>query len=476
MSRNLQDVLAMCRENDVQIIDFKMTDIDGRWHHLSIPVSRLTEDTMKYGIGFDGSNYGFAAVENSDMVFIPDLDSAIIDPFMAVPTLSMIGDVMVIDRPNNRPFNQYPRNVAKRAAEYLKETGIADTMIIGPEYEFYIFDGVRYENRPERTGFAIDCEQAEWNSYGQNNNNGFVVGHAKGYHTDLPMDVNADLRSTMSLLLEDWGVKVKYHHSEVGGCGQMEIEVSMDEMTKLADGTMTAKYVIKNAAAMEGKTATLMPKPIAKEAGSGMHVHMLLLKDGEPVFYDENNYAQLSDTAMYFIGGLLTHAASLCAITNPSTNSYKRLIPGYEAPVTIGYAMSNRSAVVRIPAYAKAPKDKRFELRNPDATCNPYYAYAAILMAGLDGIANKIDPHAKGWGPFDFNLWDLPEEEKAKLGGLPKSLDEALDALEADHEYLTKGGVFPQELLDILIKRTRAVAEQVNRAPHPKEFELYYDL
>ena len=250
----------------------------------------------------------------------------------------------------------------------------------------------------------------------------------------------------------------------------------MDEMTKLADGTMTAKYVIKNAAAMEGKTATLMPKPIAKEAGSGMHVHMLLLKDGEPVFYDENNYAQLSDTAMYFIGGLLTHAASLCAITNPSTNSYKRLIPGYEAPVTIGYAMSNRSAVVRIPAYAKAPKDKRFELRNPDATCNPYYAYAAILMAGLDGVANKIDPHAKGWGPFDFNLWDLPEEEKAKLGGLPKSLDEALDALEADHEYLTKGGVFPQELLDILIKRTRAVAEQVNRAPHHKEFELYYDL
>ena len=389
---------------------------------------------------------------------------------------SAIGDVMVIDRPNNRPFNQYPRNVAKRANEYMKETGIADTMIIGPEYEFYIFDGVRYENRPERTGFAIDCEQAEWNSYGQNNNNGFVVGHAKGYHTDLPMDVNADLRSTMSLLLEDWGVKVKYHHSEVGGCGQMEIEVSMDEMTKLADGTMTAKYVIKNAAAMEGKTATLTPKPIAKEAGSGMHVHMLLLKDGEPVFYDENNYAQLSDTAMYFIGGLLTHAASLCAITNPSTNSYKRLIPGYEAPVTIGYAMSNRSAVVRIPAYAKAPKDKRFELRNPDATCNPYYAYAAILMAGLDGIANKIDPHAKGWGPFDFNLWDLPEEEKAKLGGLPKSLDEALDALEADHEYLTKGGVFPQELLDILIKRTRAVAEQVNRAPHPKEFELYYDL
>ena len=476
MSRSLQDVLAMCRENNVEIIDFKMTDIDGRWHHLSIPVDRLTEDTMKYGIGFDGSNYGFAAVENSDMVFIPDLDSAVIDPFMEVPTLSMIGDVMVIARPNNTPFNQYPRNVAKRANEYMKETGVADTMIIGPEYEFYIFDSLQYKNSPESAGYAIGCEQAEWNSFGDKNNNGYIVGHARGYHTDLPMDVNADLRSRMCLLLNQWGVTVKYHHAEVGGCGQMEIEVAMDEMTKLADGTMTAKYIIKNTAAKAGKTATLMPKPIRGEAGSGMHVHMQLFKDGENVFYDENGYAQLSDTALYFIGGLLTHAASLCAITNPSTNSYKRLIPGFEAPVTIGYAMSNRSAVVRIPAYAKAPKDKRFELRNPDATCNPYYAYAAILMAGLDGIEKKIDPHAKGWGPFDFNLWDLPTEEKAKLGGLPGSLDEALDALERDHDYLTRGGVFPQELLDVLIRRERLTGEQVTRAPHPKEFELYYDL
>ena len=466
----------MCEENGVQIISFKMTDIDGRWHHLCIPVGRLTEDTMKYGIGFDGSNYGYAAVENSDMVFIPDLDSAVIDNFMEVPTLSMIGDVMVIDRPNNRPFNQYPRNVAKRAYDYMKETGVADTMIIGPEYEFYIFDGVHYTNSPENTGYDIECEQAEWNSNADYNNNGYVVGHAKGYHTALPTDVNADLRSTMCMMLEDWGVKVKYHHAEVGGCGQMEIEVAMDEMPALADGTMTAKYVIKNAAAQAGKTATLMPKPVVKEAGSGMHVHMLLFKDGQPVFYDENGYAQLSETAMHFIGGLLTHAASLCAITNPSTNSYKRLIPGYEAPVTIGYAMSNRSAVIRIPAYAKAPKDKRFELRNPDATCNPYYAYAAILMAGLDGVEKGIDPHEKGWGPFDFNLWNLPEEEKAKLGGLPKSLGEALDALEADHDYLTKGGVFPEELIKIMIKRERAADELVNRAPHPKEFELYYDL
>lgn len=465
----------MCEENEVEIVDFKMTDLDGRWRHLSIPVSRLNEDTMKYGIGFDGSNYGYAPVENSDMVFVPDLDSAAIDPYCEVPTLTMIGDVMVIATPENRPFDQYPRNVAKRAVKFMQESGVADEMIIGPEYEFYIFDAIYYSNKLDDTGYMIDACQAEWNSAEENNNNGYIVPHHGGYHTSLPMDVNNGLRSRMVLDLEDMGVKVKYHHHEVGGCGQEEIEVELGEMTAMADNTMTAKYVIKNCAAEEGCTATLMPKPVAGEAGSGMHVHMLLMKDGEPVFYDADGYAQLSKTAMYFIGGLLTHAASICAITNPSTNSYKRLIPGFEAPVTIGYAMANRSAVVRIPAYAKSPKNKRFELRNPDATCNPYYAYAAILMAGLDGIANKIDPHEKGWGPFDFNLFDLPEEEK-KLGGLPKSLDEALDALEADHEYLTRGGVFPERLIDIWVKKHRAESAKISRLPHTAEFAMYYDL
>ena len=474
--RTLEEVLAMCEEYNVEIVDFKMTDLDGRWRHLSIPVGRLTKDTMEYGIGFDGSNYGYAPVENSDMVFVPDLDSAVIDGFNEIPTLSMIGDVMIIDRPENRPFDQYPRNVAKRASQYMKETGIANEMIIGPEYEFYVFDGVQFSNKPEDTGYKIEACQAEWNSSSPCNNNGFVLQHHAGYHSSLPMDVNNDLRSLMTLILEEWGVKVKYHHHEVGGCGQLEIEVELDEMTKMADNTMIAKYVIKNAAAQEGRTATLMPKPIAGEAGSGMHVHMLLMKDGKPVFYDENNYAQLSDTAMYFIGGLLSHAASLCAITNPSTNSYKRLIPGFEAPVTIGYAMANRSAVVRIPAYAKSPSNKRFELRNPDATCNPYYAYAAILMAGLDGVQNKIDPHEMGWGPFDFNLFDLPEEEKAKLGGLPATLDEALDALEKDHDYLTRGGVFPERLIQIWIEKHRAESSRITHLPHPAEFAMYYDL
>ena len=476
MAKSLQDVLAMCEENDIKIIDFKMTDIDGRWRHLSIPAGRLNEDTMRYGIGFDGSNYGYAPVESSDMVFVPDLDSAVIDNFAKVPTLSMIGDVMIIDRPLNRPFDQYPRNVAKRARDYMRETGIADTMIIGPEYEFYVFDRVEFENKPNCAGYSIQAKQAEWVDAFHDNNNGYQVQHHAGYHTSLPMDITNDLRSRICLMLEDWGVKVKYHHHEVGGCGQLEVEVELGEMVDLADGTMAAKYVIKNAAVESGMTATFMPKPIRGEAGSGMHVHMLLTKDGKPVFYDENGYAQLSDTAMHFIGGLLTHAASLCAITNPSTNSYKRLIPGFEAPVTIGYAMANRSAVVRIPAYAKSPMAKRFELRNPDATCNPYYAYAAILMAGLDGVMKGIDPHAMGWGPFDCNLFDLPEEEKAKLGGLPASLEEAADALEKDHEYLTKGGVFPERLIELIIKRDRESAEKVNRAPHPAEFALYYDL
>ena len=476
MKKTLQDILQLCKDEEIRIVDFKMTDIDGRWRHLSIPVERLNEDTMTYGVGFDGSNYGYAPVESSDMVFVPDLDSATIDQFAAVPTLSMIGDVMVIDRPQNRPFDQYPRNVARRAVEYLKETGIADTMVVGPEYEFYVFDGVQYENRPESAGYHIDCVQAEWNGGNPANNSGYQVRHHAGYHTSLPLDVTNDLRSQITLDLEDWGVKVKYHHHEVGGCGQLEVEVELGEMVALADATMAAKYVIKNDAVAFGKTATFMPKPVAGEAGSGMHVHMLLFKDGKPVFYDEKGYAQLSDTAMHFIGGLLTHAASLCAITNPSTNSYKRLVPGFEAPVTIGYAMANRSAVVRIPAYAKSPANKRFELRNPDATCNPYYAYAAILMAGLDGVKKGIDPHANGWGPFDCNLFDLPEEEKAKLGGLPTSLQEAADALEKDHDYLTEGGVFPQRLIDLIVERDRAAAEKIARLPHPEEFAQYYDV
>ena len=466
----------MIKDNGIEMVDFKLTDIDGRWRHLSIPADRLSEKTMTQGIGFDGSNYGYAPVENSDMVFVPVLDSAVIDKYSETPTLSMIGDVKVIEIPENKPFDQYPRNVAKRALEYLKETGIADTMIIGPEYEFYLFDDINYEVTSQDLSVSIFTKQAHWASNSQSNNLGYQIKQGAGYHAALPMDVCNDIRSRMCLAMAEWGINVKYHHPEVGGCGQNEIEVELGEMLKLADDTMAAKYVIKNEAVLDGRTATLMPKPLAGEAGSGMHVHMLLTKDGQPVFYNPDNYGQLSDEALWFIGGLLTHARSLCAITNPSTNSYKRLVPGFEAPVTIGYAMANRSAVVRIPAYAKTPDTKRFELRNPDATCNPYYAYAAILMAGLDGIANKIDPHEKGWGPYDFNLFDLSDEEKAKIEGLPSSLTEAIEALEKDHEYLTKGGVFPERLLNQLMKRLKKTNAELSKIPHPAEFEMYYDL
>ena len=479
MFKTLKEAQAFIKENDIKMIDFKMIDIDGRWRHISIPSQRLTEDTMTYGIGFDGSNYGYAAVEKSDMVFIPNLESAQIDPFVSQPTLTMTGDVCIIGKVGeaNRPFDQYPRNVAIRAQEYMQEAGIADKMIIGPEFEFHLLDHVSYEAKPNRVAYEVDTEQSEWNS-GENEvqNLGYKVPGGGGYHIAAPQDITYDIRSQMCLMLEEWGVKVKYHHHEVGGSGQVEIEVELGEMLEMADKTMIIKYIVKNEAVANGKTATFMPKPIFGEAGNGMHVHMLLFKDGKPLFFDENGYSGLSDVAHWFMGGLLKHARSLCAITNPSTNSFKRLVPGYEAPVTIGYATSNRSAVIRIPAYAKSPESKRFEIRNPDATCNPYYAYAAILMAGLDGIQNKIDPEKNGWGPYDFNLYNLSEEEKAKLEALPTTLDEALDALEADYEYLTKGGVFPEALLKTWIKRKRAEAKKINQIPHPAEFGFYYDL
>ena len=477
MFQNIQQVQDFIQEKGIRFVDFKMIDLRGRWKHLSIPAERFQEEILEHGIGFDGSNYGYAMVENSDMVFIPDISTAVVDPFVKVPTLTMIGDVKVIDQPMNRPFAQYPRNVAKRAIAYMKETEIADEMIIGPEYEFHVFDGVSVSEKPNEIALRIYDKESVWTAnMPAEENNGFHTPPHGGYHADQPSDVTFDLRNEMCMEMEKWGVRVKYHHHEVGGSGQLEIETELGEMTSLADATMAAKYVIRNTAAANGMTATFLPKPVYGEAGNGMHVHMLLKKDGKPVFYDPDRYGQLSETAMYFIGGLLTHVRSLCAITNPTTNSYKRLIPGFEAPVTIGYAMANRSAVVRIPAYVKSPEKKRFELRNPDATCNPYYAYAAILMAGLDGVKNKIDPADHNWGPFDFNLFDLSEEERTALGHLPATLEEALDALEADHDYLTAGGVFPEELIQNWIKTIRADVNEISRIPHPAEFARYYDL
>jgi len=475
--KNYEEVINFCREKEIQMIDFKMIDLLGRWRHLSITTGRFTPDTLKYGIGFDGSNYGFAPVEKSDMVFIPDISTSFYDPFTEVPTLSMIGDVFVIAQPENYRFDQDPRTIAYKAEDYMKSTGIADEMIIGPEFEFYIFDHVSYECAPQRTGFTVDAEQAIWNS-GENEyeNLGFKIPLKGGYHITPPQDVLYDLRSRMCILMEENNIPIKYHHHEVGGPGQVEIEVEFGRMREMADKTMLSKYLIKNLAFAEGKTVTFMPKPLYGEAGNGLHVHMHLFKNGKPIFYDKDGYSGLSKEALYFIGGLLKHAPAVLAFTNPSTNSYKRLIPGYEAPVSICFATANRSAVIRIPAYAKAPEQKRFEFRSSDATCNPYLAYSAILMAGLDGITKKIDPMAEGFGPYDINLYNLPPEEQAKIKSLPKSLDEALDALEKDYEFLLAGGVFPKRLIEIWIDKKRAEARRVNDIPHPMEFELYYDL
>ncbi|MGI6551509.1 MAG: type I glutamate--ammonia ligase [Syntrophomonadales bacterium] len=475
MFESFEQAREYCVNHGIQMVDFKMIDLLGRWRHLTIPVGRFTEKIFADGIGFDGSNYGFAPVEKSDMVFIPDLSTAILDPFVGVPTLSMIGDVYVIDTPLRR-FEQDPRTVAIKAEEYMKSTGIADEMRTGPEFEFYVFDHISYQVKPQISGFEIDVTQAEWNSGEGRPNLGYKIPAKGGYHITPPMDVLYDLRSRMCMLLEERNVPVKYHHHEVGGPGQLEIEVEFGGMREMADKTMLVKYIVKNAAFAEGKTATFMPKPLLAEAGSGMHVHMHLFKEGKPLFYDANGYSGLSEIALNFIGGILHHSPALSGFTDPSTNSYKRLVPGYEAPVSICFATANRSAVIRIPAYATSPDQKRFEFRPCDATCNPYYAYAAILMAGLDGIEQKIDPVAAGFGPYDVNLYNLPPEEQAKIKSMPTTLDEALDALEKDNQFLQKGGVFSQRLIEIWIEKKRQETKQLKLTPHPLEFSLYYDL
>ena len=476
MFTNINEAKAFCEKHSVKMVDFMMVDINGRWRHLTIPIDRFIEDTLKDGIGFDGSNYGFAPVEKSDMIFIPDLKTAYLDAFAEVPTITMIGDVYVIGVADNSRFDQYPRNVAMRAEEYLRSTGIADEMRISPEFEFHVFDHVSYAVKPNMAKFRVDTAQAEWNTGIEPENLGYKMPHKGGYHMTPPMDTLSGYRSRVVMIMEDYGIRVKYHHHEVGGPGQVEIEVEFGGLLEMADKTMLTKYIIKNAAMTEKKTATFMPKPIFGEAGNGMHVHLHLFKNGKPLFYDANGYSQLSETALFFIGGLLKHIRALCGFTNPSTNSYKRLVPGYEAPSTIGYATSNRSSVIRIPGYAKEPNQKRFELRSPDGTCNPYYAYSAILMAGIDGIKNKIDPQKSGYGPYDFNLYSLSKKDKAKIKFLPQSLDEALDALEADHEFLMQGGVFPKRLIEILVENKRKEAARYKLLPHPVEFETYFDL
>lgn len=475
MFTNFNDLKNFVERENIKIVDFKVITLPGRWNHLAIPVERLNEKLFTDGIGFDGSSYGYSTIENSDMCFIPDMTTAFVDPYCKVPTLSMIANIYTIGQDEGR-FSGDPRYIAEKAETCLRDLGIADEFVIGPEFEFYIFDHISFETKNQHQEISIDSEQAPWNTNAKENNYGYKVPFQKGYHMGLPYDINNDLRSEMVLKLQEMGIPVKYHHHEVGAAGQLEIEVELGEMTKMADATMMAKYVIKNEAIAHGKTATFMPKPLYGEAGSGMHVHMLLRKNGANLFYGDN-YSKLSDEALYFIGGILKHSKALLGFTNPSTNSYKRLVPGFEAPVSICFATGNRSSVIRIPGYVKEASKRRFEFRPSDATANPYLAYSALLMAGIDGIINKIDPTEEGFGPYDVNVFNMPAEERDKIEALPKSLDEALEELKKDCKFLTRNGVFDEHFINTWIKyKYEKELKKSMQVPNPIEFELYYDL
>jgi len=473
---SFDELKAFCADRGIKFADFKVIDLKGRWHHLTMPVERFTKDTMVEGIGFDGSSYGFLTVEKSDMVFIPDIKSAFVDPFAKAPTLSMIGDIYTLGGGRQR-YQGDPRHVAEKAEMYMKESGIADTCLLGPEFEFYILDHVSYKNTPNHMEVFLDSAQAEWNSADRETKNlGYKVPAHGGYHVDLPMDITYDLRNEMAENLGNHGVPVKYHHSENGGPGQVEIEMGFGPLKVSADRTMLLKYIVKNTAVVNNKTVTFMPKPFFGEAGNGMHVHIHLFKGGNPVFYDPKGYSALSDTALYAIGGILKHSPALMAFTNPSTNSYKRLVPGYEAPVSLCFGTANRSSVIRIPGYATEPSEKRFEYRPLDATSNPYTAYSALLMAAVDGIKNKTDPTAEGFGPYDINVYNLSDEERSNIKSLPKSLEEAADSLQKDYAFLLEGEVFTEGIINDQIKAIREDAMKVGIIPHPAEYQLYYDL
>lgn len=411
------------------------------------------------------------------MLLIPDAESAFVDPFIREPTLSLICDVY--DPDGLKPYSRDPRYIARKAEKYMASTGIADAAYFGPELEFFIFDDVQFDvlTPYKGMGYSINSNEAIWNS---NHNSTPNLGHRprfkEGYFPVPPTDTQTDIRNEMAETMMRMGMKIELHHHEVATAGQAEIGIRFNTLTRMADQTMMYKYAVKNVALRNGKTATFMPKPLFGDNGSGMHTHQSLWKGGEPLFFDRDGYAMLSRTALYYIGGLLTHAHSLLAFCSPSTNSYKRLVPGYEAPVNLVFSSRNRSAAVRIPMYSDNPKSKRIEFRPPDGTCNPYLAFAAMLMAGLDGIQNKIDPTEAGFGPINKNIYHLPEEEKKKIKSVPGSLDEALAALEKDHDYLTKGGVFSEEFINAWIeyKRTTEI-DPVRIRTHPYELYLYYD-
>ncbi len=465
-------VIAFARDQGVKIVDFRFSDLLGQWQHFSIPVSELSESLFQEGIGFDGSSIkGFQQIYESDMLLFPDPRTAIVDPVLEVPTLSLICDV--VDPVTKARYSRDPRYVAHKAEAHLRASGIADTSYWGPEMEFYIFNSIRFGQGVNEGFYHIDSDEGIWNS-GRNGtpNLGFRPRLKEGYFPVPPVDKLQDVRSRITMALMEAGIDVEVHHHEVGTAGQAEIDMRYDSLVAMADKVLLFKYVVKNVCMREGLTATFMPKPLFGDNGSGMHTHQSLWKEGEPLFYDRDGYAMLSDLARFYIGGLLHHAPALLAFAAPTTNSYRRLVPGYEAPIKLAYSARNRSACIRIPTYSERPQLRRLEFRSPDPTANPYLAFAAMLMAGLDGIRRRIEPPS----PIEADLYELEGEAAGRVKDLPGSLQEVLTALEEDHDFLYEGGVFTEDLVRtwIDLKREREV-DPVRLRPHPYEFMLYAD-
>ena len=472
MFQSFEELLKYVKDEGVEMIDIRFCDLPGIMQHFTVPVSSFDESVATDGLAFDGSSIrGFQAINESDMALFPDPTTAYIDPFRRAKTLAL--NFFIHDPISGEAYSRDPRNIARKALAYLSTTGIADTAFFAPEAEFYIFDSVRYSTGPNEGYFHIDSEEGWWNSGKEGDNRGYKTRFKGGYFPVAPYDHYGDLRDDMVKKLENVDLLVERAHHEVGTAGQAEINYRFDTLLKAADDVMKFKYIIKNTAWHAGKSVTFMPKPIFGDNGSGMHVHQSLWKDGDPLFYSETGYGGLSDMARWYIGGILKHAPSLLAFTNPTVNSYHRLVPGYEAPISLVYSSRNRSASVRIPITGSNPKAKRVETRFPDPSANPYLAFSALMLAGVDGIKNKIEPAA----PIDKDIYELPPDEMAEIEQVPTSLGAVLDALEADHDYLTVGNVFTPDLIETWIsyKREHEIAP-VQLRPHPHEFELYYDI
>ncbi len=467
-----KEVLDFAKKNDVDMVDIKFMDLLGTWQHFSVPESVLEESLFEDGLGFDGSSVrGWQAINASDMLVIPDPTTAKMDPFTHIPTLSILCNI--VDPITKEKYSRDPRNIAQKAEAYLNSTGIGDVAYFGPEAEFFVFDDVRYGSSANSASYFVDSVEAAWNTNKDEGPNlGHKLRHKEGYFPVSPADSLQDIRSEMMMIMQDVGIVMECHHHEVATAGQCEIDMKYESLVKCADNLMWYKYIVKNVAKRHGKTATFMPKPIFGDNGTGMHVHQSIWKGGNPLFAG-NGYAGFSEMGLHYIGGILKHARAICAFTGPTTNSYKRLVPGFEAPVNLAYSSRNRSAAVRIPMYSPSPKAKRLECRFPDPSCNGYLAFSAMLMAGLDGIENKIDPG----DPLDKDIYALGPEELADISTLPHSLEDALRALEEDHDFLLKGDVFTQDVVDTWIdyKQENEIA-QLRLRPHPLEFTMYYDV